>query len=128
MANLLAVDDERNWLDLYVARLSEEGHAVRTCEDGVWALREIERNLPELLILDIRMWPTGHEILRAIRKRWPELPVIIYTSHPQYRDDMRLQSASAFLVKSTDLTELAETVERLLGGRKAELHMNSPRL
>ncbi len=121
MANLLAVDDERAWLNLYVARLSEEGHAVRTCEDGVWALREIERNLPELLILDIRMWPTGHEVLGTIRKRWPDLPVVIYTAHPQYRDDLCLQSASAFIVKSTDLTELVYTVKKLLRSRESEV-------
>lgn len=121
MANLLAVDDERAWLNLFVTKLSEEGHAVRTCEDGVWALREIERNLPELLILDIRMWPTGNEILKTIRKRWPDLPVVIYTAHPQFKDDLSMQNASAFLVKSTDLTELVKTVKKLVGKKEFEM-------
>ena len=55
MAGIVAVDDERDWLDLYAERLGEAGHTVRTFEDGRRAFEGMKRKLPDLVILDIRM-------------------------------------------------------------------------
>ena len=80
MADIIAVDDEKGWLDLYEEKLSEAGHTVRTFENGLRALEDMKRKLPDLVILDIRMSPSGRDVLRTVRRAWPDLPIVVITA------------------------------------------------
>lgn len=114
MAHIMAVDGEREWLDLYAERLAETGHTVQTFGDAVRAFEEMKRKMPDLLILDSRMSPGGRDALRAIRRAWPGLPVVLVSSYGGYRDDPDFAGVSAFMDKSPDLAPLLEAVGGIL--------------
>lgn len=118
MADILAVDDEKEWRELYAEGLAEVGHTVRTFGDGSEALDEIGRSPPDLVVLDIRMAPSGRQMLWMIRRCWPELPVVISSAYGGYRNDPDLVKADAFVDKSTDLNELITTIDSVLSQRQ----------
>lgn len=80
---ILVVDDEPDISALVVYHLARESYRVRTASDGVEALRALEAQLPDLLLLDLMLPGTsGLEILKELRRR-PEtsqLPVILLTA------------------------------------------------
>jgi DNA-binding NarL/FixJ family response regulator len=69
-----------------VRLLTEEGHEVLAAVgDGASLIHEVEQAVPDLIVVDIRMPPTHtDEGLRAaleIRRRWPELGVLVLSQH-----------------------------------------------
>jgi len=78
--SLLIVDDDPAVRELLHLLLRGKGFCVRACENGVQAVLEIESAIPDLLISDLRMpQMDGLELLRHVKGRWPELPVILLT-------------------------------------------------
>ena len=118
MADILAVDDEKEWLELYAEGLGSVGHTVRTFGDGQAALNEMGRDLPDLVVLDIRMAPSGRQVLAMIRRYWPDLPVVVSSAYGGYRDDPDFTKASAFIDKSTDLSGLIWAIDTVLTRRE----------
>lgn len=114
MADIVIVDDSKLWLELYERSLTAAGHRCRSFKNGSDALKEIDQRGADLVILDIRMSPSGREVLKSLQAGFPDLPVIVNTSYAGYRDDPDFQSATAFIVKSTDTTLLLEAVDRIL--------------
>ena len=119
MADVVAIDDEPEWLQLYEHALAEQGHSVRAVADGNEALRELAERPPDAVILDIRMAPSGRDIMRRIRRQWPGVPVIVSSAYAGYRNDPDFERADAFLVKSANVGELVEAVAHVLGRRSA---------
>ncbi len=122
MSTILLVEDDPKEQVLYRAELRNEGYDVILASDGREALEKVQQGMPDLVILDI--WMPGMDgidslgyILRENRK----LPVILYSSDPSYKNDFRSWSADAYLLKSSDLTELKETVRALLEKRESEV-------
>jgi len=95
---ILAVDDNHVMLDVYSHLLTEEGYEVTIAKDGVQALKALEVEDPDLVLLDIEMPNiSGWQVLEIMRSRveWHEIPVIMVTaliepsateeeSHPEY--------------------------------------------
>lgn len=111
MAKIVVVDDEVEWRELCQAKLSELGHEVRTTGDCLDALLEMKRELPDMVVLDLRMPISGRTMLQAIAEDFPGLPVIVHTVYSGYRDDPSLTGVAGFAVKNPDLAELAEAVD-----------------
>ncbi|MHC4251947.1 MAG: response regulator [Planctomycetota bacterium] len=118
MADVLVVDDEENWRELYVERLSEAGHDVRAAGDGNEALEEMRTRIPDIVVLDIRMAPSGRHLLRSIMLFWPEVPVVVSSAYGGYRGDADFMKATAFVDKTLDLGELVEAIAGILGARR----------
>jgi DNA-binding response OmpR family regulator len=115
MPTILLVEDDPKEQVLYREELRSEGYDVILASDGREALEKMQQGMPDLVILDI--WMPGMDgidslgyILRENRK----LPVILYSLDPSYKNDFRSWSADAYLLKSSNLTELKETVRALL--------------
>ena len=71
---VLVVDDEPETIKYVSTNLRVRGYDVLTAEDGLTALREFDRSLVDLVILDIMMpGPDGFEVCRAIRRRSCEM-------------------------------------------------------
>jgi DNA-binding response OmpR family regulator len=117
---ILLVEDEESLRLLYEEELKAEGYEVITAGNGKEALRQLEGIKPDLIILDIVM-PVmdGMETLGRIMGKKRNIPIIIHTSYPGYREDFMSWAADAYVAKSSDLRELKDTVRDLLKkGRK----------
>ena len=113
---ILVVDDDKNLRLLYEEEFAVEGYEVDLAVDGEEALVRMQSVRPDLVILDIRMpGMDGVEALSKMLARDKKLPIIINTAYPSYRDDFMTWAADAYVVKSSDLSELKGKVKELLG-------------
>jgi two-component system nitrogen regulation response regulator NtrX len=83
-SDILIVDDEADIRDLVSGILEDEGHRTRLARDADEALKTIEERRPHLVILDIWLQGSrldGLEVLSAIKKEHPDLPVVIISGH-----------------------------------------------
>ena len=118
MAKILIVEDEKNQRLLYQEEFTEQGYQVVTAVNGIEALRMVDTCRPHLVVLDISMpGMDGMEALSAILARYPHLPVVLHTAYSSYRENFMSWSAHAYVVKSSDRSELFATVRRLLCGK-----------
>jgi len=119
MARLLVVDDERDIRYLYAAELEDEGHQVDTAGTGTDAAELLAQHHYDLIVLDIQMkGESGLQLLQNIVRERTDLPVILCTAFSCYKDDFSSWLADAYVVKSSDLTELKSEVRRILEKRK----------
>jgi len=115
---ILLVEDETNILEAIAFILSREGWEVKGHGKGETALEEIERQSPDMLVLDV-MLPgrSGLDILRALRAATAtkHLPVLMLTAKGQAKDrDLAMAlGANAFLTKPFSNSELVETLHSL---------------
>lgn len=118
-STVLVVDDEESIRFLYREELEEEGYRVITAADGEEALRKLKEDRPDLITLDIRMpGMDGIEVLQRIREMDKEIPVIMSTAYGEYRNDFNVWASDAYIIKTANLSELKETIIRLLQGEK----------
>ena len=115
MATILVVEDDKNQRLLYEQELRLEGYEVVTASDGKDALERIQEQLPDLIIMDINMPKMdGIETMGKILGKNKEIPVIINTAYSNYKDNFMSWAADAYVVKSSDLLELKNTVKEVL--------------
>ncbi len=115
MKRILVVDDEERIRSYLTEELTEEGYEVLQAASAPEALKIIEQDPPDLVILDIRMpGMTGLEALPRILGLKQNLPVIINTAYSQYQQDFMAWAADAYIIKSFDLTELKAKVRELI--------------
>jgi DNA-binding response OmpR family regulator len=119
MEKVLCVDDDANLLRLYEEELTEEGYKVVVAKDGREAIRKFEKESPQIVVMDIRM-PVmdGIEALTALLGKDRQIPVILNTAFPQYRENFMTWGAEAYVIKSSDLTELKKKIRECLEKRK----------
>jgi len=122
MAYVLVVDDEGDSREFVAKLLERRGHRVVCAENGRKALKELLNGQPELLVLDLRMPELdGIGLLEVLRSylRWHGLPVIILSAHgsdAEIRRAIELGVAQVFHKANFNLADLADTVDRLVGG------------
>ncbi|MGD0624485.1 MAG: response regulator [Thermodesulfobacteriota bacterium] len=119
MEKVLCVDDDLSLLRLYQEELTEEGYKVILAKDGKEALKKLEKESPHVVVMDIRM-PVmdGIETLTAMLGKDRQIPVILNTAYPQYRENFMTWGAEAYVIKSSDLTELKQKIREVLDKRK----------
>ncbi|CAJ1175976.1 Transcriptional regulatory protein WalR [Fructilactobacillus sanfranciscensis] len=80
MSKILVVDDEKPITDIEKFSLEKEGYEVEVAYDGEDALKKVEENTPDLMILDI-MLPKidGLEVAKEVRKTH-NMPIIMVTA------------------------------------------------
>jgi two-component system, response regulator, stage 0 sporulation protein F len=119
MPKILVVDDEVNVRKLYKKELEDEGHEVVTAANGAEALQVIAGTTPDLVILDIKLeTENGLDLLRRMKEVQPALAVILNSGYSTYRDDFSSWLADAYLVKSSNTTELTSVVREVLVARE----------
>ncbi|MFQ5841036.1 MAG: response regulator [Thermodesulfobacteriota bacterium] len=115
MKKILVVDDEENIRFLYQEELEEEGYTVEVAAHGQEALEKVNIFRPDLVTLDIRMpGMDGVETLRKIREVQRDLPVILCSAYGEYKQDLTTWASDAYVIKTSDLTELKGTIKTLL--------------
>jgi len=79
---ILIVDDEPFSMNILGQELSDRGYAIETANDGKGALRKVESSRPDLILLDYMMpGMTGFDVLKELRKRGNEIPVVMMTAY-----------------------------------------------
>ncbi len=118
MAKILIVDDEEHIRQLYSEELMEAGYEVATAENGFKILERIEKEKPDLVILDIKMAEeSGLDVLQEIRNKYYNLPVVLCTAYDTFKEDMKSIAADFYVIKSFDLTELKNRIAMALETR-----------
>ena len=114
---ILIVDDEPFNLDLLEQELTELGYAIERASNGAEALQLVDKNSPDLVLLDYQMPDmNGIEVLRAIRQDNGDLPVVIITAHGSIERAVEAVKARAddFITKPFDPEHLALVVKKCL--------------
>lgn len=114
---ILVVEDDRAILVALKEKLTLEGYAVVTAEDGEEARDRLADRPPDLVLLDL-MLPKldGLSVLRWLRRQWPELPVLILSARGREEEKVEGLRAGAddYLAKPFGLKELMARIEALL--------------
>lgn len=122
MITIMVVEDDPNQRLLYAEELREEGYRVICARDGGEAVDLVSRRRPSLVVLDISMpGMDGIEAMSRLLAKDHKLPIILNTAYATYKENFRAWSADAYVVKSSDLTELKQTIKRVLAARAADL-------
>ncbi len=112
---VLIVDDEESIHLVYREELEEEGYQVLSALDGPTALELVEKERPDVVVLDINMpGMDGLEVLRKIKEKYPTLPVILCSAYPEFKQDLSSWASDDYIVKSYDLGELKASLKRNL--------------
>jgi two-component system nitrogen regulation response regulator NtrX len=115
--DILIVDDERDIRELVAGVLSDEGYDCRTAGDSTAALAAVDARRPSLVLLDVWLHGSamdGLEVLDEIKKREPELPVIIFSGHGNIDTAVSAVSRGAmdFIEKPFEAEKLLLLVQR----------------
>ncbi|MEV7782492.1 response regulator transcription factor [Kitasatospora sp. NPDC088351] len=116
-ARLLVVDDEPALRDALESSLAFEGYEVATATDGYEALESVEREKPDLVLLDIMMpRMDGLTAVRRMRSRGDSVPVLMLTARDAVGDRVTGLDVGAddYLAKPFELDELLARVRALL--------------
>jgi DNA-binding response OmpR family regulator len=128
MKKILVVEDERSLRLLYEQELSKDGYAVETAATAQEGLALVDSSKPDLVVLDIRMpGMDGLDALSRILERHPKLKVVLNSAYSSYKDNFMSWAADAYVVKSSDLSELRNTVKSLLSEEHAGAGTAAPR-
>jgi diguanylate cyclase (GGDEF)-like protein len=120
LQQLLIVEDDSIILDLLAEFLSRLGHQYHIAGDGLEAMSLLEQHLITIVITDLLMpRMDGMELIRKIKKLWPETDVIAITGYSQdfnYTDVIKA-GASDFIQKPFNLDELEAKLDRIIRER-----------
>jgi two-component system response regulator (stage 0 sporulation protein F) len=115
MAKILIVDDEEHIRFIYSEELTDAGYEVITAEIGHGLMERIEKEKPDLVVLDIKMVDyNGLDLLQDIRNKFYNLPVVLCTAYDTFKEDMKSIAADFYVIKSFDLTELKNKIAMAL--------------
>ncbi|MDO9351674.1 MAG: response regulator [Deltaproteobacteria bacterium] len=115
MMKILVVDDEESIRLLYKEELEEDGFVVEVAKDGLEALKQVPIFKPDLITLDIKMpGLNGIETLKRIREMERQVLIVMCSAYGEYKQDLTTWASDAYVVKCADLTELKNTIRRLL--------------
>ncbi|MGD9107388.1 MAG: response regulator [Desulfobacterales bacterium] len=107
--NVLLVDDELEFLETLVKRLTKRKLNISTAKSGEDALKIIEEKQIDVAVLDVRMpGMNGIQTLREIKKIDPLMEVIMLTGHASVEVAIEGMELGAFdyLMKPADIDEL----------------------
>ena len=109
------IDDDRSIRWVLEKALKQAGMVVQSFESADAALKQLQREEPQVLVTDIRMpGISGLELLQQITTERPDLPVIIMTAHSDLDSAVSAYQGGAFeyLPKPFDVDEAVELVRR----------------
>ena len=120
---ILVVDDEPSILQSISGILSDEGFEVTTASNGYEALKRIETESPDLVLLDIWMpGLDGIETLKEIKKTNPHIQVIVITGHGTIETAVKATKIGAFdlIEKPLSIDKIIVAINNALNFRRLE--------
>lgn len=122
---ILLVDDYPDALEIWGLYLRAQGYEVETAEDGVTAVEQALRSIPDLIVLDLELpGITGFEAARRLRhsESTRRIPLIAATgySHVKQLDQARESGFDSIVVKPCEPSALVAEIERLLAAERSQ--------
>lgn len=117
MNTILVVDDEKNLRYLLKNALASEHAEIFTASTGIEALEKIDEIIPDLILLDLILPDiNGIQILKRIKKKYPEIIIIIMTAFEEVRSAVEAMKNQAYdyICKPFDVEEIRLIVHRAL--------------
>ena len=114
---ILIVDDEKLMRWTLQQKLGEWNYQVVEAETGRDGLARAEEEMPDLVLLDVKLPDVkGTDLLEEFKKKWPDLPVIMITAYGAIEDVVTAMRSGAynFLTKPIDLAKLQSLLENAL--------------
>jgi DNA-binding NtrC family response regulator len=115
---VLIVDDESAICDLLKTYLEKLGFQALIATNGEQALEILREEEPAIMTLDIRMpGLNGYEVLQKVKRRHPELFIIVVTGIdvPNMEEMLEHSGAHAILRKPIDLQQLSDAIYGFVG-------------
>jgi CheY-like chemotaxis protein len=113
---VLVVDDDPAIIGFVEMALSDEGYRVETASNGREALAEVEKDRPNVILLDLTMpVMNGYEFYTELKKRMNgsgQIPVVVMTAGQRAREAATELGASGYLAKPFQLDDLIDCVEK----------------
>jgi len=114
---ILVVEDDVDALTVLRDRLESMGHQVLTAMDGQAALDVLQNVTPGLLLIDVQLPKlNGIDVLRHVRKAWPDMPAVVMTAYgtiPLAVEAMK-EGATDFITKPFDAEQVGAVVAKAL--------------
>ena len=111
---ILIVDDDKDIADIFQDLISDKGRSVDVCYDGLDAVKSIQKNVYDLIIVDLVMPGAGGlDVLRYAKKANPDALVIIITGHASIETAVTAvkEGAYDYIRKPCKLEEIKLAVE-----------------
>ena len=113
--SLLILDDEEMIRDLLTETFTARGYTVDTAKDGKEAKKKIDDHRYDLLITDLRLPDiSGMDILTRVRKKFPEMGIIMITAYGSIKNAVNVMKEGAFyyIAKPFELEEIEIAVSK----------------
>ena len=110
---VLMVDDEEDFVKTMAERLEMRDVSPDIALTGEQALERVADDIPDVMVLDLKMpGIDGMEVLKRVRKAYPQVQVVILTGHGSEKDEAeaRRLGAFAYLQKPVDMEKLVKTL------------------
>ena len=117
MSHILVVDDDASHRTLICDALEEMGYRTEQAANGREALDTLSGDIPQAVLLDLRMpVMSGWGLLDALKKmpRARGLPIIIIPGYG-FEWEAELVGAAGYISKPVDLDKVRMTVQRIIG-------------
>jgi DNA-binding NtrC family response regulator len=125
MTKVLIVDDEEVVRLSHLRSLQSANCTAKVAEDGLKAIQVMEEQAFDVILLDIRM-PNldGMEVLKTIKRRWPESEVVVITGYPTIesaKEAVRL-GAHNYIAKPVGPDEVIKAANDAMNQKRWSLH------
>ncbi|MBI4621002.1 MAG: response regulator [Desulfobacterales bacterium] len=111
---VLLVDDEEEFVKTLAERLEMRDLGSDTVYDGEGALSYVENQEPDVMVLDLKMpGIDGMEVLRKVKKAYPNIEVIMLTGHGTKKDEEEARRLGIFdyMEKPVDIDSLVKRMK-----------------
>ncbi len=119
--NIMVVDDELIVRESLKGWLEKFGYGVDTAEDALAALKKLEKESYDVLLVDIKMpGMDGLELLKKVKEDQPDVIVVMITAHGSIESAIEAmkEGASDYLMKPFDPEALELLIEKLVQTKK----------
>ena len=118
---ILVVDDDKAITTLLDTLLSSHGYVVSTANDGLDAMVQVKKDIPDLIVLDIMMSEmNGYDVCNNLKfdEKFKHIPIVVLTSRDEELDPKigRLMGIS-YLQKPIDSKTLLDKIQSILKSR-----------
>jgi DNA-binding response OmpR family regulator len=117
MRNILMVDDQPYTQYLFTVALMDNNYTIISAEDIEEAREYLDGFKPDLVILDLYINGfNSWDLLREVKYKYPDMPVLILTTHDSFMNDPQASQADAYLTKDyKNIDLISQKICDLLG-------------